>query len=130
MKYSQTIGIIACLCLIAVCFMPWSVIVSKNIIVSGISAKGTNFGSPGLMNIFFSILLIVFFLIKKIWAKRINIIIGVLNIAWAFRNYLLVSTCDGGECQVIKIGFYLLLIFSLLILIMTFLPKISLPDKK
>ena len=130
MKYSQTTGIIACFALISVCFMPWSVLISKNIIVSGISAKGTNFGSPGLANIVFCAAMIVFFFIKKIWAKRINILIAAINIAWAFRNYLLVTSCDGGECPQKKTGIFLLLILSFIILLMTFLPKISLPPKK
>jgi hypothetical protein len=130
MKHSQTIGIAATVALIAICFMPWCFIISQNIVVSGINAKGTNFGRPGLMNIIFSIILIIFFLIPKIWAKRINVLIAALNIAWSLRNYLLITSCDGGECPEKKIGIFLLLILSTVILFMTFFPKIVLPQNE
>ncbi len=128
MKYSQTIGLVACLALIGVCFMPWCFIASKDIIVTGLYAKGTNFGKPGLMNIIFSALLAILFIIPKIWAKRINMLVGALNIAWAFRSYLLLTSCDGGDCPEKKTGIFLMLILSAVILLMTFLPKIVLPE--
>jgi hypothetical protein len=130
MKHSQTIGILASLAVIGVCFMPWCIIVSHNIIVSGIEAKGTDFGRPGLMNIVFSTLSILFFLTPKIWAKRINVLIAALNIAWSFRNYLVVTSCDGGECPEKKAGIFLLLILSAIILAMTFFPRIALPQDR
>jgi hypothetical protein len=51
MKHSQTIGIIAVLILAILCFMPWSYIASRQLVISGMHAEGTNFGKPGLFHL-------------------------------------------------------------------------------
>ena len=38
----------AAIVLMAACFFPWVIIESKNIMVSGVEAKGTSFGKPGV----------------------------------------------------------------------------------
>jgi len=130
MKYSQIVGIFSAIAIIAICFMPWIFIQSIHATVTGLYSEGTSFGKPGLLNIAFSALSIIFFSINKIWAKRTNVFIVTLNFAWSVRNYLLLSTCQSGECPEKRIGFYLLLFASLLMLIMSFLPKIQIPEEK
>jgi hypothetical protein len=93
MKHSQLIGIVAVLALIGICFMPWTVIASKQIIVTGFASEGTNFGKPGYLNVVFSSLCLLFFALPKIWAKRTNVFIAAINLAWAFRNYIVLSSC-------------------------------------
>ncbi len=130
MKYSQLIGAIAVAGLIAVCFMPWSFVESKQIIITGINTQGTEFGKPGLMNIFFGIISLLLFLIPEIWAKRTNLFIGAVNVAWSIRNYLLVTTCYFGDCPQKKAGIFLLLFCSVIILVMTFMPKLPVSENK
>jgi hypothetical protein len=130
MKYSQVIGIISALAIIAICYMPWVYISSIHFTVTGLHAEETSFGKPGLLNIVFAGLAIIFFSIQKIWAKRTNVFIVTINFAWAFRNFLLVSTCQSGDCPEKKAGIYLLLIVSLIMLLMSFLPRIKLPEEK
>ncbi len=125
MKHSQLIGIIASLAVIGICFLPWTFITSENITVTGLYSGNTNFGKPGLLNIILCIQCIIFFLVPKGWAKRINIFLGAINFAWCMRNYLLLTTCLAGECPQKKTGLFLLLITGFLILIMTFIPKIK-----
>jgi hypothetical protein len=72
----------------------------------------------------------ILFLVPKIWAKRVNVIIAAIGLAWALRNYLLVGTCSMGECPQKKIGLYLLLFFSIGMLLMSFLPRVPLNTKK
>jgi hypothetical protein len=129
MKYSQLFGVIAVAALAGVCYMPWSFIADKNIMVTGMSAPGTDFGKPGLMHLALSALLAFFFLIPKIWAKRTNVFVAAINLAWSIRNYILLSTCYMGECPQKKPGLFLLVALCLFIQIMTFLPKINLPEK-
>jgi hypothetical protein len=129
MKHSQTIGIIAALLVIVLCFFPWSYVVSKQLTISGFHTEGTSFGKPGLFNIILCSVMIVFFLLPRIWAKRTNIFIAVLNLAWSFRNFLLISACMLGECPEKKPALYAILILSIVIQFMTFLPKIKLPAK-
>lgn len=125
MKYSQLLGGIAVIALIATCFMPWSFVESKQIVITGMSTRGTEFGKPGLMNIYLGVASLVLFMIPKVWAKRTNLFIAAVNIAWSVRNYLLVTTCFFGDCPQKKAGIFLLLLCSAVILIMAFLPKLS-----
>lgn len=126
MRYSQTIGLIAALLMIGLCFLPWSFIASKQLVVTGIEATGTNFGKPGLFNIILCTVMGVFFLVPRIWAKRTNVFIAAFNLAWSFRNYLLVSSCMMGECPEKKPAIFLLLALALLAQLMALFPKIAL----
>ncbi len=124
MKYSQTVGIIAAFCLVGICFLPWSYIESRHITITGFDATGTNYGKPGMLNTILGVLMVVLFAIPAIWAKRTNVFLAALNLAFSFRNYLLLSACMMGECPEKKPGLYLGLIFSLVIMVMTLLPRL------
>ena len=128
MKYSQLLGVIAVVALAGVCYLPWSFISGKNIIVTGMNASGTDFGKPGLMHLVLGTVLFIFFLIPKIWAKRFNVFIAAINLAWSIRNYILLTTCYMGECPHKKPGLFLLLAICSFIQVMTFFPKIKLPE--
>jgi len=130
MKYSQLIGIIATLALVITCYQPWVYVQSKDLLITGMHAPGTNFGRPGLMHVILSVVMIVFFALPKAWAKRINIFVATFNLAWAIKNYIILSTCYVGECPQKKIAIYLLLALSILILLMTFFPKIKLTEEE
>lgn len=125
MKYSNYIGVIAALGIIASCFLPWVYIESINTTITGLSAERTNFGKPGILHIFFSILSLILFLVPAIWAKRTNLFLGSFNFAWAMRNFLMVTHCELGECPKQFFGIYLLLLFSIILLVMTMLPKVK-----
>lgn len=126
MKHSQLIGIIAALGLIAVCFLPWSYVASKQLVISGMNTAGTSFGKPGMMNIILAAVSVLLFLLPKIWAKRTNLFIAALGLAWSIRNFLLVTSCLMGECPEKKAGIFLLLLCAALVLLMTLFPKIEL----
>ena len=130
MKHSQLIGIIAVLALVGICFLPWSYIPSKNIVITGFHSEGTQFGKPGYLNIILSSVCLLFFALPKIWAKRTNVFIAAINLAWAVRNYFLLSSCLLGECPEVKPGLYLLIIATIIIQAMALLPKINIPENK
>jgi hypothetical protein len=129
MKYSQRIGILAAVAIMAVCFLPWSYIAGPNITISGFHAEGTNFGRPGLMNFSLSVIMLVLYAVPAIWAKRTNVFIAAVNLAWSFRNYLMVTACMMGVCPEKKAGLYLLLLFSLVTQVMALLPKMPVNTK-
>jgi hypothetical protein len=129
MKYTQTIGIIAALVVLICSFLPWSIVVSEQITISGFDTKGTRFGKPGLFLNFFTIIASVLFLIPAIWAKRTNIFIGAIVFTWSLRNYILVSTCLMGECPVKQPALYALVVASGVVMLMTLLPKLNSPKK-
>jgi hypothetical protein len=118
------------LAIAAVCFLPWVYVPVANITVTGFNANGTDFGKPGLLLVILGGINVIFFLTPKIWAKRTNVFIGAVTLAWAIKNYIIISSCYEGDCPVKKIGIYLQLLFAIIVLLMTFFPKIKLPVEK
>ncbi|MFP5040057.1 hypothetical protein [Parasediminibacterium sp. JCM 36343] len=129
MKYSQLIGIITAILIIATCYLPWSIVQNPYIIIKGMDANGTDFGRPGLLNIVLCCIMIVLYAIPKLWAKRANLFIAAINMAWSFRNYLLVTTCFFGECPVKQPALFVLQGLSIITLFMSFYPKVSLKER-
>jgi hypothetical protein len=124
MKYSAHIGILFCGILFIAAYYPWIYIESLRIEVSGVGAQiKTVFGKPALMNFYLMPLLVLLFIIPKLWAKKINPFIGAINFAWALRNFLLLSTCRNGECPEQKIALYIYFLAAIVILVMTVLPN-------
>lgn len=123
-RWIKWLGVAASITLIGACLMTWVVVVSKNITVSGIDAEGIGFGKPGYLHIIFTIFFLAFTFIPKIWAKRWNLPITALNLAWAIRNYVLISSCSAGECPVKHAGLYLLIPISVIILVSSLFPDV------
>ena len=130
MKYSQQIGIAAAIGLVVCCFFPWSIIVSKNLSISGFAAKGTSLGRPGLFHLIFCSAAVLFFIIPRIWAKRTNVFIGAINLAWAIRNYVLVSSCMLGECPEKQPALYAILGCAIVIQLMVLFPSMPVGERK
>ena len=130
MRYMKWIGLFAVILLIVSCFLPWANIASKNIMVSGVESTGTNFGKPGYTHFVLSFFFIIFHFIPKLWAKRSNLLVVALNIAWAIRNYFIISMCREGECPEKQIGLWLVLLASFLVLIAALFPDIKLNEEK
>ena len=126
MKYSKWIGVLAVMTVFIVCFWPWVYIPSVQLTIGGMAASGKhNFGKPGLMNIICSAVAAILFLLPQVWAKRTNIFFCGFNIAWAIRNYILLSRCYSGECPEKMAALYILLTASAVMLVMSFLPEVE-----
>ena len=131
MKYSKWIGLLSVITVIIVCYTPWIYVQSVQLLIRGMFSNGKhNFGKPGLMNIICSVGAGILFLLPQIWAKRTNIFFCGLNIAWSIRNYILLSRCYSGECPVKKIGLYLLLIASGIMLLMSLMPDTAINEDR
>jgi len=124
------VGALAAAALIIACFFPWVFIESKSMTVTGIESSGTNFGKPGYFHFFLAAIYLLFTFIPKVWAKRWNLLIVAMNIAWAARNYLIISACSGGECPQKRTALYVVLISSLLMLLAALFPKMEVPPDK
>ncbi|TDH27928.1 hypothetical protein EXU57_05535 [Segetibacter sp. 3557_3] len=123
MRYSNLFGIVAALCLIASCFLEWVYIDSIKTAINGINTAPTGFGKPGYLHIFFAVIAIILFALPQIAAKRVNVFISAINLAWAFKNILVVTQCQMGECPEKRVGIYAIVFFSVVMIIMSFLPK-------
>jgi hypothetical protein len=130
MRYMTWIGLAAGILLVVSCFLPWVIITSQNITVTGIDATGTNFGKPGYTHFVLGFFFIIFHLIPKLWAKRVNLLVVALNIAWAVRNYFIISMCREGDCPEKQIGLWLVLGASALMLLAALFPDIQLKQEK
>ncbi len=130
MRWMKWIGVVAAVLLVISCFLTWVVIVSRNIIVTGVNAAGTNYGKPGYFNLLMTLFFLAFTLIPKIWAKRVNLLVTALNLAWAVRNYFIISACSAGDCPEKHAGIFLLLLASVLMLVSSLVPDLKLPEQK
>lgn len=132
MKYSQFIGIVAALAIIGICYLPWVYVPGINITLSGANGKvdqHLTFGRQIIPHSVLSILVIIFFLIPKVWAKRTNLFIGFISFSWAIKNYIIFSMCRQGICPEKKMGLYLLIIFAIIVQACTLLPKLTIKQK-
>lgn len=121
---------LAVLLMALACFLPWSIIESKQLTITGMQTVGTSFGRPGLFLLIFGTIGFILFALPMIWAKRTNVFVSALILAWSIRNYILVSTCMFGECPVKQPALYVLVVCAVVIQLMSFFPRIPVGSKK
>ena len=128
MKYSQSIGITAAICLVMLCFLPWCTVDSLHIVLTGRYGRvneNLNFGRQIIPQTFFSILMVICFATPRVWAKRTNIFVSFMNLGWALKNYILFSLCRTGICPSVQPALYAVLGLSVLIQVMSLLPSLK-----
>lgn len=127
MKYSGIIGILAAALLIFSCTLPWISVPAHHVTVSGFKSEGIElFGRPGLMHVFFSVVAIILFLVPRLWAKRVNVFICALNLAWALANFYRIGViCRNGDCPQRHTGIYLMLAGAVIMFVMCLLPRLE-----
>ena len=130
MKYSQWTGIVAALLIIAACFMPWAYFPDLGKDFTGFFSEKNIYGRPGKVLIFFSVIEIVLFAIPKVWAKRANILVSALTIAFAVKSYILYTSCYGGLCPDKRVGIFLMLGATLITLIAALVPDLPVKEGK
>jgi hypothetical protein len=124
MKYSQWIGMAAALLLIAACFMPWAWFPDLGKNFTGFFSEKNIYGRPGKVLIFFSVAEILLFAIPRVWAKRANILVSALTIAFAIKSYILYTSCYGGLCPDKRVGIFLVLGSAVVALVAALLPDL------
>lgn len=105
--------------------MPWIHINSAGITISGVDTTGTSFGKPAYIHFVLSSVILFLTFVKRIWAKRFNLLLAALNFAWAIKNFMLLGRCEAGECPDRQTGLYLVLIASAALLITAFFPNMK-----
>jgi len=124
MKNSHWIGIAAAVLVIAASFMPWAYFPVLQKEFTGFFSEQNRYGRPGKVLVFFSVAEILLFLIPKVWAKRTNIFVAAVGLAWGFKCLYLYSACYRGECPDRRIGLWLVLAGTIVALVATLLPNI------
>ena len=122
-------GIAACLLLIAACFIPWVHYNNINETFTGFHvtkfSTGNYYGRAGIIICVFTAIILLFTLISKVWAKRVNLFLSAVLFAYCIRTYIIfTSALFEGEVEK-KTGIYLIIVLSFIILIASVFPKIE-----
>lgn len=125
MRWMKWLGVGGGILLIISCFTTWVFIASKSITVTGVNAEGTNFGKPGYLHFLLTFFFLVFTLVPRVWAKRANLLVVALNLAWAIRNYFMISACRFGDCPEKHTGLYLVIIASVIMFVSALFPDMK-----
>jgi hypothetical protein len=124
MKYSQWIGIAAALLLIVSCWMPWAYFPDLGKEFTGFFSEQNRYGKPGEFLTFFCVAMIVLFATPKVWAKRINLVVAAITLAFVLRSYLLFTGCYRGICPEKRVGIFLALLGAAITMAASLLPDL------
>ncbi len=132
LKFLHWVGLAACITLIVSCFMPWSYYADASIIkeaertFTGFYSLGNNYGKPGKFLVGLGVIALTLMLLPKIWAKRTNLFVCALTVGYAIKSYILFTSCYNAYCPEKKLGVFLMLISSIVMLIASAFPNLRL----
>ena len=126
MRYSKWLGTVAAVLLILACFLPWAYYPDVHKKFTGFFSEGNRYGRPGKFFVFFAILSIFLFWFPRVWAKRTNMFITAILIAFAIRCYILFASCYLGICPEKETGLYLMVVAPVLMAIAAIFPDMKL----
>lgn len=120
MQSIKWLSVLTAAMIITACFFTWVSVEEKNYFIGGFfSSESGKFGKPGLLHVVMCTMYIVLLIIDRMWSVRTAFFLSAFNMAWAVRNFVMVSACSGGECPEKHTGLYVILLGSLGILIVT-----------
>lgn len=126
MKYSQLAGIAVTIVLMLSSLMNWAWYPDIEQYFTGFYTYKNTYGRPGRVFIVLGIIAIACYLIPRIWAKRFNMFLCVLILAYAVKTFINFSTCYRGICPVKQPGIWVMLIAAVLMFVASLLPDVKL----
>jgi hypothetical protein len=129
-RFINWLGIAACVVLIISCFLPWTYHADVQKEFTGFYSELNKYGRPGKFIIIFTSVILVFMLLPKIWAKRTNLFLGAMLVAYAVKTYILYTSCYMAYCPEKKAGVFLMLFSSVAVFIGVIFPNMKLKDAK
>jgi hypothetical protein len=130
MKYSQWIGVAAAIALIISGFVNWTWYPDIHKYFTGYFSENNIYGKPGKIFSFLSAIAIVFYLIPKVWAKRWNLLVCSIVLAYSIKTFILFSACYRGVCPVRQPGLWLMLVSACIMMLCALLPDLSINNKE
>ena len=121
------VALISCVLIIIVCFMPWVHFNSINVTFTGFNvtkfASGVYYGKPGIVISFFAGIIFLLNLWNNINAKRANLFVSALLLAYCIRTYVLFtgSLFDGEVARLA--GIYQIVFLSSVLMVCSVFPK-------
>lgn len=105
----------ACVALIAVCFMPWTYHADLQKTFTGFFSEKDAYGKPGKFITFFCLASFFLILARKVWAQRVLLFVAGTLMAYSIKTYILYTSCYNAYCPDKKAGIYLLLVLAIII---------------
>lgn len=125
MRYSQWIGVLAAAALMLSGFLNWTWYPDIKKYFTGFFTENNMYGKPAKALIFFAIIAVIFYLLPKVWAKRWNLLVCVIILAFAIRSFIVFSQCYRGICPERQPGIWLMLGSAVVMMLCALLPDLS-----
>jgi hypothetical protein len=129
MKNSQWIGIAGALVLIGACFLPWAYFPDLKKEFTGFFSEQNIYGRPGKILVFFAVIDILLFLVRRVWAKRANILVAAMTFAFSVKSYMLFTACYRGICPERRAGLFLVMGGAVIVFVSSLLPDLPVREK-
>jgi len=117
MSLKNWIPYVAVILLIGSCFFPWVILPRAAGTIGGFQSDIKEMGLPGAMHAILAVLYVLMILVARVGTVRVAFFIAALNLAWAARNFFILSACRGGECPQKLPAIYLMLLASVLMIV-------------
>ena len=122
-------GVAACIILIISCFVPWTYHADVGKTFNGFFSEQNQYGKPGKMLVFFGLMILVFMLLPRVWAKRANLFLTAFLLAYAIKTYILFTSCYNAYCPDKRAGIYIMLFSTVFMLLGAIFPNMQLMAK-
>ena len=125
-KILHWLGLVACITLIIACFVPWTYYPDIHKTFTGFYSEQNEYGRPGMFLVPIAVIIFIFILLPKVWAKRANLFLGGLELSFAIKTTVLFASCYDTHCPEKRVGIYLMLLSAIAIMIIVLFPDIKL----
>jgi hypothetical protein len=120
--YSRWIALSAFILLATACFLPWTFHADIQKTFTGFYTENNIYGKPAKFLLILGGLTALFAFIPKLWLKRTALFMSGLNVAYGIKTFLMFGACYQGYCPEKKIGLFLMLICTILLMIAAMFP--------
>lgn len=124
-RFLYYLGLAACIVLIVSCFLPWGYYADINQTFTGFYSYQNQYGRPGKFLLPMGLLILLFMLLPKVWAKRANLFICALVVAYGVTNYIRFGSCYNNYCPERLYGLYLMLASVIVMLLSAVFPDMK-----
>ena len=121
--YSKWIAVFASVMLVVACFLPWAYYPDIDKVFTGFFSESNLYGKPGKWLTVMAVISLLCQFLPNIFYKRANLLLMALNVAYAIKSYIVFASCYHGYCPEKKIGIYLMLIASILLMVAAVFPS-------
>jgi hypothetical protein len=129
-KILHWLGLIACIALIASCFMSWTYYPDIDKTFTGFFSEQNEYGKPAVFFIPIALISFILTIVPKLWTKRANLFLCALGVGYAVKSYIVYTGCYGAFCPEKKIGIYVMLSSALMMLIAAIFPDVDMNENK